>query len=601
MASVWNELKRRNVVRVAAAYLALSWLVVQIIETLFPMFGLADATARVIVIALAIGLIPALVSAWVFELTPDGLKRDAEVDHDSMAGRAASRRLDRLVMLLLVLGISYFAVDKFLLDPARDEAELQTATAEARQEGRAEATIETFGDKSIAVLPFVNMSSDPEQEYFADGISEELLNLLARIPELRVISRTSAFALKGQDLGIPSIAKKLNVAHILEGSVRKSGNSIRITAQLIEAGSDRHLWSETYDRTLDDVFAIQDEVAAHVVEQLRLKLVDGSPRAKTVNPRAYDLFLQARSITSLSDDARFPSAVLLLRQALVIEPDYVDAMLLLSYASDDEAEGIALDQRVLELDPDNATLKAVSAFDPVDGLGDRHRAARLLEEAAATDPSDSVMLFYAAQLAQSVGKLDHAIEIYEFVVARDPLLFWAHLNLADFYTHAGRIDDALRSYELALSLNQTEGAVYWKYGLALLINGEPDKAEAQFEQDDFPYRDHGLVLAYNDLGRLEESRALLEELVEKEAEPWPFGLARAYAWLGDADSTFHYLERGRETGISSFGGLGAHPLFDKVHDDPRWLPFLQSVGQAPEQLAEFEFDIHIPKQESESL
>ena len=259
--SFLEELKRRNVVRVAAAYLALAWLVVQIVETLFPMYGISDAVARTVVSLIGLGLIPVVILAWVFELTPEGIRRDAEADHDSGAARRAGRNLDRAFIVLLALGITYFAVDKFVLDPARDEAELEAA----RQEGRAAAAIETFGDKSIAVLPFVNMSSDPEQEYFADGISEELLNLLAQIPELRVISRSSAFSFKGKDVDIPTVARQLNVAHVLEGSVRKAGNTIRITAQLIEAGTDRHLWSETYDRTLDDIFAIQDEVAAHVV------------------------------------------------------------------------------------------------------------------------------------------------------------------------------------------------------------------------------------------------------------------------------------------------------------------------------------------------
>ncbi|UCC14439.1 MAG: adenylyl cyclase, partial [Gammaproteobacteria bacterium] len=261
-----EELKRRNVVRVGAAYVALSWLIIQVAETLFPLFGLSDAAARLVVILLAIGFLPALVFAWVFEFTPEGLRRESEVDHDSDVSRRMTRRLDRLIMVFLTLALGYFALDKFVIDPARDAEELATATEQARQEGRSDAIVESYGDKSIAVLPFVNMSSDSEQEYFADGISEELLNLLARIPTLRVISRSSAFSFKGKDVNIPEVARQLNVAHVLEGSVRKSGDKIRITAQLIEARSDTHLWSETYDRTLDDIFAIQDNVAAAVVE-----------------------------------------------------------------------------------------------------------------------------------------------------------------------------------------------------------------------------------------------------------------------------------------------------------------------------------------------
>lgn len=593
--SFFEELKRRNVVRVAAAYLALAWLVVQLVETLFPMFGVSDEVARTIVTVVGVGLVPVLIFAWVFELTPEGLKRDSEVDHDSPSARRAGRNLDRIFMVLLALGITYFAIDKFILDPVRDEAQLEAATDAARQEGRAEATVEAFGEKSIAVLPFVNMSSDPEQEYFADGISEEMLNLLASIPELRVISRTSAFKFKGTDDDIPTIARKLNVAHILEGSVRKSGNSIRITAQLIEAGSDRHLWSETYDRTLDDIFSIQDEVAAHVVEQLHVTLLGDVPRANRVDLAAFELFLRARSVVVVANREQYPVAERLLEQALAIEPDYVDAMLLLSLATEDQVIRDRLTARILEIDPDNASLKAWSAFEEPDLA----KAASLLSEAAATDPVNQWVLFNGARIAQSIGRLELAIDIYEYVVARDPLMFWAHLNLADYYLHAQRIEEALEQYRASIAINPTEGEVQWKYGLALLVAGQPEAALAAFEKEPgrVPYGLHGLALAHHDLGQLEESALLLAELVEKEkeAQVWAFGLARAYAWIGDADEAFRYLEASTEVNRYLLGGLGRHPLFRKLHDDPRWMPFLESVGQTPEQLARIELNIDLPK------
>lgn len=275
---------------------ALSWLIIQVIETLFPLFGFSDAAARAVVLILVIGFIPAMIFAWVFELTPEGLKRDTEVDRTTTVSKRTTRRLDGLIILSLVLALGYFAFDKFVLTPQQQAQDLATATEEARREGRTQALVESYGDKSIAVLPFVNMSSDPEQEYFGDGIAEELLNRLAHIPQLRVISRSSAFSFKGTDIDIPTIARKLNVAHILEGSVRRSGDMIRITAQLIEAGSDTHLWSETFDRPFVDIFVIQDEVAAEVVRQLRITLLDGPPRATRVNPHAYAMYLQALQI-----------------------------------------------------------------------------------------------------------------------------------------------------------------------------------------------------------------------------------------------------------------------------------------------------------------
>jgi len=277
-----------------------------------------------------------------------------------------TRRLDRLFLVALALALGFFVFDKFVLDPARDAEELATARQEARQEGRSDAIIESFGDKSIAVLPFVNMSSDPEQEYFADGISEELLTLLARIPKLRVISRSSAFSFKGKDVNIPEVARQLNVAHVLEGSVRKSGDRIRITAQLIEARSDTLLWLETYDRTLDDIFAIQDDVAAAVVEELKLTLLGEAPRAVRANPQAYALYIQAAHLFSMAHEEEYGRAEELVKQALEIDPDYVDALLLLGnllrYSETaDPGTADAAFSRVMELDPDNAILLAFRA------------------------------------------------------------------------------------------------------------------------------------------------------------------------------------------------------------------------------------------------
>jgi TolB-like protein len=601
----FGELKRRNVVRVGAAYVALSWLVIQVVETLFPLFGLSGAAARLVVIVLAIGLLPALVFAWVFEFTPEGLRRESEVDHDSDVSRRMTRRLDRLIMVFLALALGYFALDKFVIDPARDAEELATATEQARQEGRSDAIVESYGDKSIAVLPFVNMSSDPEQEYFADGISEELLNLLARIPTLRVISRSSAFSFKGKDLNIPEVARQLNVAHVLEGSVRKSGDKVRITAQLIEARSDTHLWSQTYDRTLDDIFAIQDEVAAAVVEQLKLALLGEAPRATRANPQAYALYIQAAHLFVMANQEEYGRAERLVKQALEIDPDYVDALLLLgnlsrySETADPEAADAAFG-RVMELDPDNAILLAFRATELWTQQGDMEGAARLLEKASQSDPYHPMVLFNVARFADASGQTDLAIALNEYIADRDPLFFWAHLNLGSTYFVAGRVEDALRQFEAALAINPDAGAVRWKTGLARLVLGDAAGALAEFELEDpdHPYGTHGRALAYHDLGRMEEYEAAMQELEQRYpdlATRWAWGFARAYAWVGNADEAFRYLEATAEQNVGYLGGLATHPLFTKLHDDPRWEPFLRSVNQSPEQVAALDFDFRLPE------
>jgi len=289
--SRFSELRNRNVFRVAAAYIVAAWLIIQVVETIFPAFGFGDSAVRIVVIVLAIGIVPVAVFSWLFELTPEGLKLESAVDHTGPEAAHRVKRLDRIIIATLTLAVAFFAFDKFVLNPLR-ESEIEESTAERV---RSETLAESFGKNSIAVLPFVNMSDDAGNEYFSDGLAEELLNLLARIPRLRVISQSSSFSLKGKGLTIPEVAGRLNVALVLEGSVRKSGDRVRVTAQLIDARSDTHIWSENYDRKLDDLFVIQDEVAAAIVTALREHLeldVGAAPRAPaTANAEAHDAFL----------------------------------------------------------------------------------------------------------------------------------------------------------------------------------------------------------------------------------------------------------------------------------------------------------------------
>jgi len=286
--SFFSELKRRNVIRVATAYVVAAWLIIQVVGAIFPAFGFGDSAVRVTVIVLAITFIPVLVLSWVFELTPEGLKRETTLDNAGAAPRLADKRLDRVILVLLALALGYFAFDKFVLDPVRDQQRAEIA----RQQGRSQVAAEAFGDSSIAVLPFVNLSPDPNQEYFSNGITEELLNLLARVPGLRVISRTSAFSFRDRNLKIGEIAQELGVRYILEGSVRRDNNRVRVTTQLIEAAADRHVWSESYERTLGDIFAIEDEIAASVLPAIAHQLTGRPPTARRTDLAAYSLYLQ---------------------------------------------------------------------------------------------------------------------------------------------------------------------------------------------------------------------------------------------------------------------------------------------------------------------
>ena len=263
--SLFEELKRRNVFRVGASYLVFSWLIVQLVETILPAFGFGDAAVRNVVIVLAIGFIPALIVAWAFELTEEGFKRDSEVDRSRPGASISPRVLNRVLIVLLLAAVSFFIVDKLVLESGA----LVTGTGAPEPEPQAAISADAH---SVAVLPFVAMSSGRDDEYFADGLTEEILNSLASLPELLVTARTSAFHFKGTDLPIPEIAATLGVAHVVEGSVRRSGERVRITAQLIRAQDGFHLWSDTYDHTLEDVFAVQEDIAQNIAEVLDVVL-----------------------------------------------------------------------------------------------------------------------------------------------------------------------------------------------------------------------------------------------------------------------------------------------------------------------------------------
>jgi TolB-like protein len=271
--SFLTELKRRNVIRMAGLYLVGAWLVVQVAGTVLPMFGAPPWMPRSLVLLLAIGLVPALVFAWVFELTPEGIKRDAEVPPEQSIGSQTARRMEHMTVAILMLAVVYFCVDKFVLAPKRQAASL--AAAGRASEAASVPAPKAAHAKSIAVLPFENLSEDKANGYFADGIQDQILTGLAKIGDLKVISRTSTQKYASRPENLSQIARELGVEHILEGSVQRAGNQVRINVQLIEAATDSHLWAETYDRPLDDIFAVESEVAKKIAESLAAKLRRG--------------------------------------------------------------------------------------------------------------------------------------------------------------------------------------------------------------------------------------------------------------------------------------------------------------------------------------
>jgi len=470
--SLYHELKRRNVFRVAIAYLALSWLVTEVAGTLFPAFSIPDWGVRFVVIVFALGFVPALIISWVYELTHEGLKREKDVVRDVSITHLTAKRLDVFTIGLIVVALAFILVDRLWLSPRLSEqlvvpAESVTDTV---QTSEPEPTEPQYPPNSIAVLAFTDLSPAGDQEYFSDGISEELLNLLAKIPELRVISRSSAFSFKGKDFDIPTIAAQLNVAHILEGSVRKAGNQVRITAQLIEVRSDTHLWSETYDRELENIFVVQDEIAAAIIGALKERLgfeVDAAPRVNSVaGIEAHDAYLRGRYLVVKRTRMGIEGAVREFEKAITLDPDYALAYAELAIATlllqrsdyGDLTRGEAIAratphaERAMALDPTLAEAHAATGL-LLDYRNNLEEALTHYREAIQISPNYVIVYNWMVTLLSELGRgYEEAFSMEKTALRIDPLSKPAIGNYVRSLIWRNRLNDAARELEKIASI-----------------------------------------------------------------------------------------------------------------------------------------------------
>jgi TolB-like protein/Tfp pilus assembly protein PilF len=591
MGQLFQELKRRNVIRVAIAYAVSAWLLIEVTATIFPILSLPNWSVTLVTVLLFVGFPIALIFAWAFELTPEGLKLEKQVVREESITHATGRKLDFVIIGMLVVALGFFTYDKFVLDPDRDAVKIEAAVQVAREE--VASTVEPQDSaKSIAVLAFADLSPEGDQEYFSDGISEEILNLLAKVPELRVTSRSSAFSFKGQNLDVATMAAKLNVAHVLEGSVRKSGNQLRITAQLIEVETDTHLWSETYDRELKNIFAIQDEIAAAVVGALKIQLLGMQPKATETNPEAYALYLQGLHHSNQRTSEGIQQAESVLKQALEIDPSFAPAWSELGrvYAGQADPFGIRsisegyelmrdANQRALDIDPQYARAYARLAFFEMDYGWDFTAASQHIRRALALNPGDAIVLENAAYAYRLLGRLDEAIDLQRQSIALDPLSPNGHYRLGRVLYEAYRLDEAVDSFQMALSLSPGWLGAHYRLGRVLLAQGDAPAALVAMEQEDGVwYRLTGTAIVQYALDNTRASDAALKELIECCFEPNAYQIAEVYASRGEIDHAFDWLEQAynlRDTGLS---GMPTNPLFAKLHDDPRWVPLLDKMG-----------------------
>jgi len=467
----------------------------------------------------------------------------------------------------------------------------------------------TRGSKpSIAVLPFANLSSDPEQDFFSEGMADEVLNRLARIPDLKVISRSSSFSFKGRNADVATIAERLGVSYLIEGSVRKVGERVRISAQLVDAKNDEQLWSESFDRDLRDVFEIQTQIAARIASQLNVTLFDYAAMVEEIDPAAYSAFLQAHHLLSMAGtDEEVLRAEQLLNEALRIEPDYVRAILEFGRVAErkeehgmvPEGEGLRLSKkmvrRALALNPDDAQANGWLAWQYMAYDHDLTAGAPYLERALLLDPLNLNVLRPTVGMLLFFGRIDDATRVAEFVVERDPLCVVCLSNLADTYEMQGRLDDAESVLRRGLLLNSTLIT-----GLARirLKQQRPEEVIQLAEQmpDDW-YRVFFRALAHYDLGNDQAFKAEFASLQGR----WPerrLTIAVVYAYIGDVDQAFaeitEAVEQDSEWRRSFYYGMTAVSLDELLHNDPRWEAFLRRHGISQEQLDRIPFDPALP-------
>jgi TolB-like protein/Tfp pilus assembly protein PilF len=458
--NLFTELKRRNVIRMAGLYLVGAWLAVQVAATLLPVFGAPEWVMKVLVGLLALGFLAALVFSWVFELTPTGLKRDDEVAANESIAPQTAQRMNRMLLVVMTLALGYFAVDKFVLAPARDASSTPQANASLETTASPDVGAEALDTpaapaidtKSIAVLAFADLSQAKDQEYFSDGVAEEILNALAKIDDLKVAGRTSSFYFKGRNEPLATIGSTLGVAHVLEGSVRKQGERLRISAKLLRVSDGVEMWADTFDGTDADIFTLQETIGQQVTSQLKVALNAGQSGRLidigTSDPDAYALYLRATDVFNRRDVARFEEAIAALQQALQRDPQFARAhsRLVTIYVvsaylrgTDRDAEPAALARKhaeqALQLNPKLAEPHAVLGL-LLQGERRYSESHRAFDRALQLDASDVTANFWSALLQCTTGYTARCESGLERTLEIDPLLpnalnWRARLSLSD--------------------------------------------------------------------------------------------------------------------------------------------------------------------------
>ena len=574
------ELRQRNVFRVAAAYLVVGWLLTEVLTTILPTLGAPDWVSRAVILIFAFGFIPAVVLSWFYELTPEGIKHEHEIVRDESTASHTSKKLEYATVSAVVVGIIFIAF--FSAQTANDD----------------QPTAAAVNNASVAVLPFVNMSDSQENEYFSDGLTETLLHMLAQIPELKVAARTSSFAFKNQNRSVVEIAQLLGVAHILEGSVQRSGDRVRITAQLIRADDGFHVWSETYDRTLDDIFGIQDEIAEKVGGALSASLLGTTndvliAGVTTESSDAYDLYLMALNERSTFSYGGLRAAEDLLKGALTIDPDFIDAKTELAIVythqvetglmnpGDARTEVLAITDQVLAVKPNDVDARALRLFADNNYAGEQIEPAKMFELVAELegiveeDPSRYQPRLFLTRMLQGLQNNDRALEVQQEALEQDPYNARILYEIGSLYAGMEESDKAREALDKSLQIEPSQPNAYAILAaLGQQVGNGVDFMRYFLKAIEVDPKDHelpGIVAAFlYNLQLIEEGddfRNRVMAIAPTSEIAYQLELTRAIN-TGDADAAQASSRRAIEDDVAdrrfSFGGAVQYLLRDAV-------------------------------------
>jgi serine/threonine-protein kinase len=575
--SFFAELKRRNVYKVAVAYAVVAWLLMQIASQIFPFFEIPNWVVRLVVLLLVIGFPIALIIAWAFEMTPEGIKRTEAAD--AAGQRSHGGAWIYIVLIGIALSVGLFFVGRYT---ARNAAPRQSEAAT------------TVPGKSIAVLPLINESGDPKDEYFSDGLSEELIAALAQISGLRVIGRSSSFRFKDRTEEPKTIGEKLGVSTLLEGTVRKQGDRVRIVAELINATDGIEVWTRTFDRELKDIFAVQQEIARAVAESLKVTLLGADDRSAQqsapTNVEAHNAYLQGHFYLLRRNVEDFRKAITYYDQAIELDPEYA-----LAYAERAEAWTILGDltgQRPTAYPKGRSDAEKAVAIAPAlaearaalgwvrcfvdwrfaEGLAELNRA----KELSPANPTANDLL---ARIIVYLGRFDEAERQARHAVELDPLSTVTQGNLARVLFCAGKLDEADAVARKAAELQPTGAGTHrWQVLIAAQRgDGETALREAQLEPDE-GYRRFELAVAQYLVGDRQAADAALADLITKAREGFAYQIAEVYAVRGEKDKAFEWLQTAFDDRDAGMLSLSVDPLMRSLRDDPRYKNLLAKIG-----------------------